>query len=163
MCEDDINASLYRLFLLFLYGKILFPLESNGMHFIYTGKYQHVFYFLCLQDQKERSDPGTISFGKDSFSLEVADIKWKEKLAVVCSCLVHKNKWLLLEQLMCPCMHPSDQTTAASGASQQAQVWVTQATHSFSSVSTERQYYTMALEKCSKWWRFPDINVKVNL
>lgn len=73
MPEDDINASLYRLFLLFLYGKILFLLESNGIHFISTGKYQHVFYFLCLPKTKKKSDPGTKPFDKNSFLLKVID------------------------------------------------------------------------------------------
>lgn len=47
MPEDDINASLSRLLLLFLYGKVLFLLESNDEPFISLRNYQHAFCFPC--------------------------------------------------------------------------------------------------------------------
>ena len=49
MPEDDINASLYRLFLLLLYGKILFLLENNGMRFISIRRYQNVLFPVLIK------------------------------------------------------------------------------------------------------------------
>lgn len=71
MPEDDINAFLYRLFLLLLYGKILFLLENNGMRFISIRRYQNVLFPVLIKPKrKTKKWPATKRFGKDSSPLK---------------------------------------------------------------------------------------------
>lgn len=101
------------------------------IHFISIRKYQHVFYFLFSEDQKERqrSDPRNNLFGKDSFPWKDIDQYLVER-AISYSTLPFQRRYTnsgFSAKLPVPTRVSSTQVqmemTSASGPGQPVQVW----------------------------------------
>lgn len=125
---------------------ILFPLESTSMYSIssaYTTK-------------EKNSDPGTNPFGKDS-SLKVMKHYLPER-EIGCDVLLFQLRYT---SGCCSTKPPVPMyasfwqvqmgMTSVPGASQAARSGVKQATHCFSCMSTEKNYYSMAHKKYGNW------------